>query len=322
VAGVSTATVSRALQSPNIVSQKTRKAVFDAVSETGHSVNTAAQMLPRNRAGTVLVILPDIANPFFSKILSGIDKVATQANLMILIGNTSDENERFSNILKNLRNGRADGALLLNVRARPTDLLPDGVPILSISERIDNSAIPYVGTDNVKAAYDATTYLLSLGHRSVVHVTGPQGNSLTKDRHDDYAAAMRDPGLDDKSAAVAGGSAFRDGKRATVILLAEHQSSTAAFCANGESAMGVIRGLHEAGVDIPGEYSVMGFDEVPFAAIFQPELTTVHQARNLIGKPAMETLLALLGNNPAPADPAFLAHEIVTRQSTAKLIES
>ncbi|MCL6282651.1 LacI family transcriptional regulator [Ruegeria sp. 2012CJ41-6] len=321
MAGVSTATVSRALQSPNIVSEKTRNAVFDAVAETGYSVNTAAQMLRRNRAGTVLVILPDIANPFFSKILSGIEEVATQANLTILIGNTNGEDERFANILENLRNGRADGALLLNGRAPPADLVPDGVPILSISERIDSNTIPHVGTDNVKAAYDATTHLLSMGHRSIVHVTGPQGNSLTKDRCGGYFAAMIDAGLEDEAATIAGGFTFQDGKRVAEILLAEHQSSTAAFCANDESAMGVIRGLQEAGVNVPGEFSVMGFDDVPFAAIFQPELTTVHQARNLIGKRAMETLLAMLENSPAPTGPAFLVHDIVTRQSTAQLLE-
>lgn len=322
LAGVSTATVSRALQSPDIVSKKTRDAVFAAVSETGYSVNTAAQMLRRNRSGTILVILPDIANPFFSKILSGIEEVATQANFTILVGNTNGQDERFANILENLRNGRADGALLLNGSAPPKGLLAEGVPVITISERVNNSDIPHVGTNNEAAAYDATKYLVSLGHRVIVHAAGPDSNTLTEDRFAGYARAMTEAGLTENIIRVPCGFSFGDGQRAARHLLANHVEATAAFCANDESAMGVIRYLHDEGIVVPDQFSVMGFDDVPYASIFQPELTTVHQARNLIGQQAMRMLLDSLNGKPMPASPTFLEHNIVVRNSTSPLKEA
>ncbi|WP_180884456.1 LacI family DNA-binding transcriptional regulator [Ruegeria sp. THAF57] len=318
VAGVSTATVSRALQSPDIVSKKTRDAVFAAVSETGYSVNTAAQMLRRNRSGTVLVILPDISNPFFSKILSGIEEVATRASLTILIGNTNGDDARYANILENLRNGRADGALILNGTAPPDGMLPEGTPIVSISERPEGAGYAHVGTDNQKAAFDATQYLLAQGHQRIAHVTGPEGNALTKDRRAGYIEAMTEAGLTDQICTIPGGFTYGDGERAADHLFAQHPDTTAAFCANDESAMGVIRGLQRQGYSVPGEISVMGFDDVPFSRIFQPELTTVHQARNLIGQRAMEILLDLLEDNTAPAELMYLGHTIVTRNSVAR----
>lgn len=321
MAGVSTATVSRALQSPDIVSKKTRDAVFTAVSETGYSVNTAAQMLRRNRSGTVLVILPDISNPFFSKILSGIEEVATRANLTILIGNTNGDDARYANILENLRNGRADGALILNGAAPPDGMLPEGTPVVSISERLDDASYAHVGTDNRKAAFDATQYLLAQGHRRIAHVTGPEGNPLTNDRCAGYVQAMEEAGLTDHIHTIPGGFTYEYGEQAADQLITQYPRTTAVFCANDESAMGVIRGLQQHGFTVPDQISVMGFDDIPFSRIFQPELTTVHQARNLIGQRAMEMLLELLANNEYPVGSVFLEHSIVTRNSVGKLRE-
>ncbi|MDE9451685.1 LacI family DNA-binding transcriptional regulator [Aliiroseovarius sp. Z3] len=315
---MSTATVSRALQSPELVTENTRKAVFDAVTETGYSVNTAAQMLRRNRSGTILVILPDISNPFFSEILSGIENVATHEKLTILIGNTNSEPERFLNILENLRNGRADGALLLNGVAPPVGMLPEHTPMVTISESIAGSPLPHVGTDNEAAAYESTRYLISLGHKSIAHVTGPDGNQLTTDRRSGYAKAMREAGLSDNICEIRGGFEFQNGKEAVSALMRQPTKPTAVFCANDESAMGVIRGLEGAGYNVPRDYSVMGFDNVSFSHIFSPELTTIHQARYEIGVKAMQALLALMGGQETES-PIFLPHKIIERSTTLPL---
>lgn len=318
IAGVSTATVSRALQSPDIVSKKTRDAVFAAVKDTGYSINTAAQMLRRNRSGTVLVILPDISNPFFSKILSGIEEVATRANLTILIGNTNGDKTRYTKILENLRNGRADGALILNGLTPPEGALPEGTPAVSISERLDGSGYPHVGTDNRKAAFDATRYLIEQGHLQIAHITGPQGNILTEDRLSGYVQAMTEAGLTDFIRSIAGGFTYADGEQAADQLIREWPGTTAAFCANDESAMGLIRQLQQKGYSVPDQVSVMGFDDVPFSRIFRPELTTVHQARHLIGQRAMEILLEHLQQGSPSSDVVYLDHSIVVRRSVGR----
>lgn len=319
VARVSSATVSRALQSPNVVSEKTRKIVLDAVEKTGYSINTAAQMLRRNRSGTILVILPDIANPFFSKLLSGIEQVATRENLTILIGNTNGSDERFAKILENLRNGRADGALLLNGRSPDPKTLQYNPAIVTISERIANSDLPHVGTDNEQAAFDATNYLLSLGHRFIVHVAGPKSNQLTEDRRAGYSRAMRKAGLGELSREFSGGFSFESGQQAAVEILKTHSNTTAVFCTNDESAMGVIREMQDQGYNVPEDYSVMGFDDIPFSRIFQPALTTIHQARAKIGVQAIETLLTLIDGDTTDHSKIFVPHEVVVRNSTASL---
>ncbi len=185
LAKVSTATVSRALQTPEIVSESTRAAVMDAVQATGYRGNSVAKMLRQNRSGAILVLLPDLANPFFSEILSGIDEVATESRYTILVGNTfRDTGDKTRALLDNLWNGRADGGLLLN-GALPHALPKRAeAPLISISEAIPGAGIPHVGTDNVQAARDATRHLIDLGHRRIGFISGPTGNVLSQARRD------------------------------------------------------------------------------------------------------------------------------------------
>lgn len=318
LANVSTATVSRALQNPKLVSQKTRKQVFDVVAKTGYRPNTAAKMLRQSRSNTLLVILPDIANPFFAEILSGIEDVATGLKFTILIGNTNGDETRTRDLLSNLQNGRADGALLLNGQLPfEAEEIAD-FALVSLSEEITNVQVPHVGTDNVAASHDATHHLIDLGHKRIVHFSGPKGNVLTTTRQSGYESAMRKAGLEDYIQIVACGFTFEEGQKSAEALLQTSSIPEAIVCASDIAAMGTISELNRQGHNVPETISVVGFDDISFASLFSPPLTTIRQDRREIGSRATQMLIGLIQGAQDCPDQIVVDHNLVQRSSAIK----
>lgn len=322
LAHVSTATVSRALQNPDMVSDETRKKVFEIVTQTGYRANTAARILRQNRASTLLVMLPDIANPFFSEILSGIEDAATEHNFTILIGNTNGEEARAQDLLGSLRNGRADGALLLNGKL---PLHPDEIatlPLVSISETIPNTKIGHVATDSVAATYEATQHLIDLGHKRIVHLSGPQGNVLTQERSEGYELAMRAAGLGDHIKIIPCGFTVEDGQRSVACMLRMHSIPDAITCASDVAAMGAIVELRNRGITVPDKVSVVGFDDIEFAKIFAPPLTTIRQNRKELGRRATLMLLGLINGTILEAENIVIGHMLIRRGSAIAAVNN
>lgn len=325
LAGVSTATVSRTLHSPEVVSEAARNAVLAAVQHTGYTQNTAAQSLRQRRAKAVLVLVPDIGNTFFSEILAGIERVASAAGLTILIGDTANDPRREEDFLRYLRNGRADGALLLNGRLPPSILAGldarAGPPpaLVTISEALDRQVVPHVGIDNVAAAELAVRHLLDLGHRRIAHLCGPADNILTRQRLAGYRRAMAAAGIGETAESLLTGDfTAESGGRAAERLLATAERPSAIFCSNDEMAMGLISVLHARQVAVPRDLSVVGFDDIVFAKTYIPALTTIHQPRLALGEHAMRLLLARLdGTTGGEASETLLAARLVVRESSA-----
>lgn len=325
LAGVSTATVSRTLHNPDVVSESARKAVMEAVRRTGYTQNAAAQILRQQRARAVLVLVPDIGNTFFSEILAGIERVASAAELTILIGDTANEPQREEEFLRYLRNGRADGVLLLNGRLPPSVIADLDArsgrppPMVTISEALDRQVVPHVGIDNVAAARVATDHLLDLGHRRIAHLCGPAANILTRQRLSGYRQAMAAAGIAEAEQIILDGDfTAESGGLAALRLLEMAERPTAIFCSNDEMAMGLISELHARGVSVPRDLSVVGFDDIVFAKTYIPALTTIHQPRLEVGERAMQTLLSLLDGTAAlEAGETQLEYQLVVRDSTA-----
>lgn len=317
-ANVSTATVSRALQTPELVSESTRNQVIEVVARTGYRANTAAKMLRQNRSRTLLVMLPDIANPFFSEILSGIEDAATEQNHTILIGNTNGKESRARDLLENLRNGRADGALLLNGDIPLSTDEIAALSLVSISENIPGVNISHVGTDNVKASSDATQHLIDLGHKRIAHLCGPEGNVLSLQREQGYQAAMKSAGLQAEIKSQPCGFTVDAGQAAAMELLDHQPVPTAIFCANDATAMGAITALLREGLRVPDDISVVGFDDIAFASIFSPPLTTISQQRKELGQRAALLLLdSIRGSSSEPRN-IVIDHTLIQRASTSK----
>lgn len=321
LAGVSIATVSRCLHMPERVAASTRERVLAAVRQTGYTLNTAAQSLRQRRSNTVLVVVPDIGNTYFSAILGGIEQEATAAGLTMLIGDTGRSRAREEAYKRYLLNGRADGALLLvepesdwfDFPARSGTGLR---PIVALSEVGPRGGPVSVSIDNVAAAHAATCHLIGLGHRRIAHVLGPEGNILTAERREGYRRALREAGLSpDPALEFPGDFGLSGGAAAFARYAALAERPTAVFLANDEMAMGFLSAAFRAGVQVPRDLSVMGFDDIHFAQSCIPALSTIRQPRAAMGATAMRLLLEIIaGRSPAPV---VLPFELVVRDSTA-----
>jgi len=329
-AGVSTATVSRALAQPDRVSSELRRRIEAVVRDLDYTINASARSLRRNDTGMVLVVVPDIGNPFFSKLLKGVELQARKLAYAVLIGDTEHGAARAEVYARQLEARRADGLILLNGRtpsfagfrvtsnAVPRPLGPR-YPIVVVSERIPGSPWPTVGIDNVAAAERAVLHLADLGHRRIAHIAGPKGNILTGERRRGYRAALAKSGLPaDPDWLVYGDFSIASGRRAARKLLVCPARPTGVFAANDEMAMGAIVEIRAFGLAVPGDVSVVGFDDIEFAEIFDPPLTTVRQPRFEMGQRAMALIGRGLRGEALAAEEVILESEFVVRASTAR----
>lgn len=329
LAGVSTATVSRAIHNPTMVTKQTRAKVERAVRETGYAGNAMARNLRRMETRMIVVLVPNIGNIFFSEMLSGIETTATERGYSILIGDTTSDPGRAKDFADYVRGAQADGMILLDGKppyfAAPANgAAGQGVPVsqppvVVLSERLPGYDFPTVCIDNVGAARDATAYLIGQGHRAIAHITGPLENILTAERRQGYRAALdaadlpRPPGYE-----VAGDFSIRSGRLAMDRLLAVEPRPTAVFCSNDEMAIGAITGIKAAGLSVPGDLSVVGFDDIQFAECYDPPLTTVRQPRRLIGKTGMAIMADILASNTVQGGDRVLPTELILRASSGK----
>jgi LacI family repressor for deo operon, udp, cdd, tsx, nupC, and nupG len=317
-AGLSTATVSRTLANPDVVTEGTREIVMQAVRKIGYVPNSAARNLRTNTTKTILAVLPDVSNVFFSRVLRGISDTLVAQGYSLIIADTRNNPEREAQYAEFILAGRVDGVLLLNGRSLLS--APQGraaaVPTVSLCERIPGAPFPHVETENRESARAMTAYLAALGHRRIGYVRGPIENVLEHERFAGYRDALRAAGLRyDPALTTCGDFTLASGEAAAATYLAGPLPD-AIFACNDEMAMGLIRSLNAAGVVVPRDVSVAGFDDIEFAEAYNPPLTTVRQARREIGEQAAGLLLRLIARE-TPAQREFrLAAGLVIRKST------
>jgi LacI family transcriptional regulator, repressor for deo operon, udp, cdd, tsx, nupC, and nupG len=318
-AGVSTATVSRTLASPDQVTPGTREVVMRAVRETGYVLNLAARNLRTSRTHAVLAVLPDASNIFFSQVLRGISDTLHQHGYSLVIADTANDPERERDHAEFIQGGRVDGVLLLNGRLLPSPAVKRGhqVPTVSLCERIPGSRLPHVETANRDAARAMTEYLLKLGHRRIGYLAGPPANVLEHDRFAGFNDALAANGMaHDPELVRPGDFSIGAGEAAAIAYLALPRLPDAVFACNDAMAMGLIRGFTAAGVSVPDRISIAGFDDIEFAAAYNPALTTVRQSRSEIGVRAAAMLIDLMEGREPTRRKISLTAEIVTRDST------
>lgn len=316
VAGVSTATVSRVLSNPDLVSSDTREAVQEAIRATGYRLNLAARNLRHRRTGSIVALVPNLANPFFSEILSGIAAVLGEAGYNLLVADTCRTSAQA--LIDYAEPGRADGLIALDGRL-PAEELKGKVPVVVACEWIPGLAAPRVKIDNRAAAGLAIDHLVALGHRRIGHVSGPRGNVLTEARIAGTQDALAGQGLLLAPADLhIGDFSLSSGREAAVTWLAQPAATrpTAMFFASDPMACGFIGEVQRHGLKVPEDVSVVGFDDIELVAHMSPPLTTIRQPRHDIGRLAAERLLARLKGETA-MDDTLLPVDLVVRGSTA-----
>lgn len=314
-AGVSTATVSRALSSPGVVGAETRERVMAAVLATGYRINGAARDLRMQQPRAILVLAPNLANTFFSRIIAAIQNVARQAGLAVQISDSRAGTEVLEAIVQS---GRADGILLLD-GALPPDMVRNWtLPVMQLCEWNDGYALPGLRIDNSAAARVAVDHLADLGHGHILHVAGPPKNVLSHTRQAGFEAAMSARQL--SAVMHDGGFTIAAGTAAAHVWADMAERPTAVFTASDECAFGFISECYRLGFRVPRDVSVIGFDDVDFAGHFIPPLTTIHQPRARLGRKAAERLVgALLNGAPLGTGYELIPPHLVVRESTAAL---
>ena len=321
LAGVSTATVSRALMNPEKVSVSTRKRVETAVLEAGYSPNTLARNLRRNESKTIITIVPDICDPYFAEIIRGIEDAAVENDYLVLLGDSGQQKKRESSFVNLVFTKQADGMLLLGTD-HPFDVskpeqknLP---PMVMACEFAPELELPTVHIDNLTSAFEAVNYLAQLGHKRIAQISGPTTATLCKFRQQGYQQALRRAGVSMNPAySTVGDFTFEAGAQAVRQLLALPEQPTAIFCHNDAMAIGAIQEAKKLGLRVPQDLSIVGFDDIQFAQYCDPPLTTISQPRYEIGRQAMLMMLDLLKGNDVQAGSRLLEAKLIVRGSTA-----
>lgn len=326
LAGVSTATVSRALSQPEKVTAATREKVMAAVTATGFVPNRQAVDFRRRATGNVVLLVRDISNPFYLEIYRGVEEHAFANGYRVLMGDAGQGSEdqadaRIVRYVEMVRNRQADGLILMTghvPEAIRTSRLPPMVISLELVEGID---LPTIAIDNRAAARMAVEHLIGLGHRRIVHVTGPLNHVMPAERHAGYREAMQAAGIaDDPALTVFADFHYESGQRAVDRLLDDGVRFTALFCSNDEMAVGAINALRRRGLGVPRDVSVVGFDDIVFADASDPPLTTVRQPRREIGRASMAMMIGLLAGRRESSRRMVLPVQLIKRASTAPVL--
>lgn len=325
IAGVSTATVSRALSYPDMVSKSTRDRVAKAVEVSGYRINKTARNLRTQRAHSVLVMLPDLGNPFFSTILEGISANLSRKGYSMLIASTSQVHASGERLVDYLDDGRADGMIILDGGLsddviKTLEKAPHAKRILFACEWISDMEFPSVRSENRRGTGAAVRHLHNLGHTKIAHITGPDTNVLTHARKDAFIAEAEALNLLLRPEwIIQGDFSLTAGCAAAKTWLALKDRPSAVFCASDLLALGFISELSRHTIKVPEEVSVMGFDDIDLAEQFIPPLTTMRQDRLRIGETAANMLLSRLEGNQQDNEESMsiVPVSLVIRGSTA-----
>ena len=324
VAGVHPATVSRALNEETraLVNEETARRVLEAAEKLGYQPNPIARGLKTNRSYTIGVLIPDLTNPLFPPILRGIEDRLETAGYTPLTVNTDNDPERELLDLQTMRARQVDGIIAATARRdhRLHDaLLEAGLELVLVNRRQTELPVSSATADDRLGMRLAVEHLLSLGHIRIAHLAGPLDYSTGLDRHDSFLETMRAAGLEPDPELVLVAEAFTEseGTRLCGKLMDRDHEFTAVAAANDLLALGCLDVFAERGRRCPEEISVVGFNDMPFAARFQPPLTTIHIPHYEIGKAAGELMLERLQEGDSPPREIRLEPHLVVRESTA-----
>lgn len=316
-AGVSRALVSLVMRNSPKVSERSRTAVLAAAEELGYRRNLMAHHLASRRTMTIGLVLNDLHNPFFAEMTDGIHEAALEAGYRIVINTGLRNREGEKAAVDTFLEFRTDGIILVG-----SQLFGDELEALAAETNLvvaarDTTAGNYdtVSIDDHLGAQMVVDHLASLGHRRIAHIDGGSGAGARR-RREGYQAAMQRHGLAEHVRIVAGEYSEHSGTVGVDRLLGDGESPTAIFAANDLMATGVLNRLQRRGLRVPGDVSLVGFDNTATAALHQMSLTTVDQPRELLGRLAAQYLIERLDEERAEAVHELLTPSLVCRSTS------
>lgn len=319
-AGVAPITVSRVINNSGYVSQSTRERVEAAVKELGYVPNTIARGLRSKRTHTLALIVTDITNPYFTSMARGVEDVAGSYDYTVIYCNTDESESKEEKYANMLAQRRVDGVLLVPSCGNSKTikfLESNNINVIILDRRISGVKSDIVYSDSVNGAYRLTKLLIGLGHKRIAMITGPKDISTSADRVAGYQQALTEAGLRESEIIYYGAFNEQSGYEYTNQAMMQAPKPTAIFGANNFTAMGIIKALHDLKLDVPGDVSVVSFDDIPEFMFMKPFLTVARQRAYEMGKLAAELLLkSISGELSQGHRELMLPIDIIVRESS------
>ncbi len=316
-AGVSRALVSLVIRDSPQVSDQKRSAVLRAARELGYRPNLMARNLARQRTHTIGVLVDDLRNPFFGEVVDGIEAEADEHDFRVLILNGGRDAQRELDAVETFLQLRVEGMALVGPRVGDDDLgrIGTAAPCVAVATGAAHPEVDTIGTDGRRGAELAVEHLAALGHTRIVHLDGG-ANVSAAERRSGYRSGMRAAGAGDFIDIRPAGDDEADALAVVDALLAERDPPTAIFAFNDLLAAGALDRLDDAGVNVPGDVSLVGFDNTFISALRHLSLTTINQPTLAMGRLAVDTLLQRISDGSGQPVRHTLQPELVVRSTT------
>ncbi|TCO77471.1 LacI family DNA-binding transcriptional regulator [Marinisporobacter balticus] len=321
-AGVSTATVSKVINHKDEnISQPTREKILNIMKEYNYIPNTAARSLVTKKTKTIGLVIPDIRNPFFHELARGAEDKANEEGYNIIFCNTDDRIEKEEKYVSMLIEKMVDGIIFTAASKRMNEfehLRNNRVPIILVDRDIDLKDIKgKITVDNCLGAYEGVKHLLSCGYKNIIFLSGPLSTHPSIERLKGYKRALEEFHIPYKEENIFEGTYQSGWGYETVkMLLKKHIDFDALFCGNDLIAIEAVKALKEAGIKVPKEVGIVGFDDIYMATLVDPELTTIRQPSYEIGYSAVEMLINILEKKVKTKEKVVLNTELIIRKST------
>ncbi|MFA3763060.1 ribose operon transcriptional repressor RbsR [Yersinia sp. 2544 StPb PI] len=320
LAGVSTSTVSHVINKNRFVSDPIRDKVLAAIKQLNYAPSALARSLKLNQTRTIGMLVTASSNPFYAEVVRGVERSCYERGYSLILCNTEGDIDRMSRSIETLMQKRVDGLLLMcTENHRPSqDILRcyPSLPIIMMDWAPFEGVNDVIQDNSLLGGEMATSYLIARGYTRIACIAGPQDKTPAKERLEGYRQAMDRAGLPIPSGyEVAGDFEFCGGLVAMKQLLALPEPPEAVFTSNDAMAVGVYQALHQAGLSIPQDMAVIGYDDIEIAQYMTPPLTTIHQPKDSLGELAIDTLIHRLNNPEAEPQVLILTPELIERGS-------
>lgn len=319
-ANVSVATVSRVINNNVPVSSKARIKVENAIKKMNYEPNMLGRNLRRSENRFILALLPNISNPFYAAIIKGVEDTAMSQGYNVILCQTDAEPEREKSYLNLLKQKLADGVINLDPILDEDFLMKIGekYPIIQCCEYSENLDITYVSIDNKAAAYKATNHLIDIGHKNIALINSNEKYVYARQRKEGYIKALIDSNIKPNDKWIVNVDLdFESAQSAVEYLLALDEKPDAIFAVSDILAIGALKAIAEARLRVPEDIAVVGFDNIPYAKIVTPALTTVNQPMYTIGTKACKMLIHKLRKDKDVSN-EILDVQLIIRESTVK----
>jgi LacI family transcriptional regulator len=313
-AGVSVATVSRVFNRKGPIREATMRRVMDVAGELQYVPHAGARSLSTRSTRTIGVVLPELHGEFFSEVIRGIDLAARQHGYHLLLSGSHSDRDEMRAVVQAVR-GLVDGLIVMSPDLEPSTLLadlPSGVDVVMLNSRVEGRTS--ITVDNAGGARDVVRHLYSLGHRRMAFIAGPPHNADAEQRRRGFRTETRAAGIE--TAEIAGFFTEGSGHEAGQQILALRSRPTAVFAANDSMAIGALSAFREAGVRVPEDMALVGFDDIPIARFLSPPLTTVRVEIAELGRRAVAHVVgALEGGGDGAKKRDVIKTTLVVRES-------